>query len=43
VREVELLRRPFKSVLRVCWDNSEIEIAGPVDALKGLRQQLRRG
>jgi hypothetical protein len=43
VREVELVRRPFKSVLRVCWDDSETEIAGELDALTRLREQLRGG
>jgi hypothetical protein len=41
VKKVELVRRPFKSVLRVCWDDGETEIEGTVDALKHLRKQLQ--
>lgn len=43
VREVTLVRRPFKSVLRVCWENSEIEIAGTLDVLTRLRDQVGGG
>ena len=43
VKEVELVRRPFKSVLRVSWDDGGTEIEGPVDALTRVREQLRAG
>jgi hypothetical protein len=43
VRQVDLIRRPFKSVLRVCWEDSQTEIAGALDALKRLREQLGGG
>jgi Bacterial PH domain len=43
VLEVELVRRPFKSVLRVRCEESETEIAGALDALQRLRHQLGAG
>jgi hypothetical protein len=43
VREVELVRRPFKSVLRVRWEDSETKIGGELDALTRLREQLGGG
>ena len=43
VQEVKLVRRPFKSVLRVRWDDGETEIAGAPDALKRLCRQLAAG
>ena len=43
VQEVELVRRPFKAVLRVIWEDNETEIAGALDPLKRLRDQLGGG
>jgi hypothetical protein len=43
VREVRLVRRPFKAVLRVCWEDNETEIAGALDALTRLREHLGGG
>jgi hypothetical protein len=43
VRKVELVRRPFKTVLRVCWEDSETEIMGALDALTRLQTQLGGG
>lgn len=40
MREVELVRRPFKTVLRLSWGNEEIEIMGALDALTRLQTQL---
>lgn len=43
IRKVELVRRPFKSVLRVRWEDGETEIAGELDGLTRLREQLGGG
>ena len=43
VREVTLVRRLFKAVLRVCWEDSEIELAGALDALTRLHERLGDG
>ena len=43
VREVTLVRRPFKAVLRVSWEDNETELAGALDALMRVREQLGGG
>lgn len=40
---VELVRRPFKAVLRVRWADGETQIAGALEALTRLREQLGGG